>query len=540
VLQRKLALTLLPLASLLASAPAAAELPDKNKDREGWIKGSMAGTPATFCGPGAAKDRTGPADPDFIADQVAKQWDGVAPGDADLDKAQYLANAICKFPGNPDLQKRLMPLWDAWVAHFGFGKADLADIATLFDKSHKRIPRPDRAPADTRLADAEGPMQVLVAKANQTTSYNMGFMSLAEMLDTLAAPSQHLVAAFVAECVDSYHGSIGRWAICKQDALGLDRKKLDAELAKDTIDPSHRLEAKIKFVRLQAAVKAAQAKYAAEADKDGGVEKVIDTVPAAAAKEWAELSGKHGALLAWSYKMIDDARLNSKKPFDGCEADFLTHLTPYLTEKKPATTDALKDAFKDNIGSQLAAGAERCFVRNAAAQKFWADQNSGHGGYRGLRTTIWHALAGAAIEFDKDRGSDGMGLPPAVTLYARGTSSSSSGTIATAKETGDNLDITFKKETWKEKVCQQWKETNKIDGISNDGKLIYRTTCVKTGTETRSSTAEPVSVPKQYAAGLKVGVAASFARNSDGAGYPVAIYADKKREKLAGAFGVTY
>ena len=527
-------------ASLAVARTASAELPDKNSDREGWIKGSMAGTPASFCGPGAAKDRTGPADPDFMANQVASQWEGVTPADADLDKALYLANALCKFPGNPDLQKKLTPLWDAWVAHYGFGKADLADVATSFEKGRKRIPRQDRAPADTRLADAEGPTQLLVAKASLVTSYNMSFMSYAEMIDGLASPSQHLLAAFVAECVDSYHGSIARWAICKQDALALDRKKLDDELAKATIDPEDRLEAKMKFVRLQAAVKAQQTKFAAEAAKDGGVEKVIDTIPAAATKAWTEAADKYGPLLAWSYKLVDDQRLNTKKVFEGCEAELLKHLGTYLSEKKPTTADALKDAFRDNVGSQLATGAERCFVRNAAAQKFWAEQNSGHGSHRGLRTEIWHALAGATIEFDTNRGSDPLGLPPAVTLYASGSGSWSSGTIATFKDAGDNVDLTFKKETWKETVCKQWKETNKIDGISSDGKLIYRSNCVKTGTETRSSTAEPVSVPKVYAAGLKVGVSAVFARNSDGTGYPTTIYADKKRTTIAGAFGVTW
>ena len=108
-------------------------------------------------------------------------------------------------------------------------------------------------------------------------------------------------------------------------------------------------------------------------------------------------------------------------------------------------------------------------------------------------------------------------------------------------DTGDAFELTFKKETWKEQVCKQWKESNRIDGIDPaTGKLIYRTSCVKTGTETRSSTATPVTVPKALATGLAVGVAASFVRNGDGTGYPTAVYADKKRTKLVGAFGVTY
>ena len=108
-------------------------------------------------------------------------------------------------------------------------------------------------------------------------------------------------------------------------------------------------------------------------------------------------------------------------------------------------------------------------------------------------------------------------------------------------EDGDTLSITFKTETWKEPVCKVWKETNRIDGIDpKTGKLIYRGFCAKRGVEKRSSTPTPVTVAKAYAAGLKVGVAASFVRNDDGSAYPVTIYADKKRAKIVGAFGVLY
>ncbi len=536
----KTALAALPIAALLATAPAAAEIPDKNKDREGWIAASMAGTPASFCGPMAPKKRTGPADPDFMADQVAGQWDGVSPADADLDKAVYLANALCKFPGNPDLQAKLTPLWQAFVSFYGFGAADLADVAVLFDKDRKRTSLPSKGPADTRLSEVDGPIQLLVAKDHLVKSYNMSFMSYAEMLDITAKPSQHLLAAFVGECVDSYHGSIARWAICKADALALDRARLDAELAGPAIDPDARLTAKMKFVRLQQTVKAQAARFAAEAAKDSGVAKVVDEIPAAATKAWADDVAAHGPLVTWTHDQLDRAWSNNKKAFEGCEPVLLTHLTTLLTKVKPATAEALTDALRGNLGSQLAAAAEQCFVRNKAAQTYWSQQAWGRAAHRGVRTAIWHALTAAPIEFDTNRGADPLGLPAPVTLYANGTASSSAGTIAKLKDTGDAVEIAFKKETWKETVCKQWKETNRIDGISADGKLVYRTKCVKTAVETRSSTQEPVTVAKVYAAGLKVGVAASFVRNSDGSGYPVAVFGDKKRTKLVGAYGVMY
>ncbi len=524
-----------------ATATARAELPDKNQDREGWIKASMAGKQAAFCPAVAPKDLTGGADPDFVANQVAKQWDGVALVEAELDTALFLANALCKFPGNPDLQAKLTPLWKGFLAFYGLGAGDVADLIAAQTPGRARIEAPTRAPKDTRFADVDARTQALVAKDLLVTSYGMDFMSYAEMLDTAAAPSEHLKLAFVEQCVDSYHGSIGRWAICKADALGLDRARFDKELAAATIDPRDRLNAKLRFVRVQQAVKAQAEKFAAEAAKDSGVAKVIDALPAAATAAFADDQAKHGALLAWTFKLVDDERAHNKKLLDGCDATLRTHLATYLAARAPRTQDELRDAFKDAIGSQLASAAAICFVRNPAAQTFWGRYALGFARRWGVRTAIWHALASEKIEFDTNRGNDGVGLPKPVVLYANGTSGGSSGTIATMKEEGDAFAITFKKETWKEPVCKVWKETNRVEAINFDtGKLIYRSYCAKQGFEKRSSTATPVTVAKADAAGLKVGVSAAFVRNDDGTAYPVAVFADKKRTKVVGAFGVTY
>ncbi|MBK9037281.1 MAG: hypothetical protein IPL61_39570 [Myxococcales bacterium] len=525
----------------LGGSVARADLPDKNKDREGWIKASMTGPQAAFCASIEPKKLTGGADPDFVANQVASQWDGVAPAEATLDTALFLANALCKFPGNPPLQQKLLPLWQSFLTFYGLGKADLADFAILANPDRARIDTPTKAPKDARLGELAGRMQALAASEQIETSYGMDFMSYAQLLDTTAAPSEHLKVAFVTLCVDGYHGSIARWAICKADAQALDRARFDQELAGPTVDPRHRLEAKMNFVRLQRAVAAQAKKFADEAAKDDGVAKVIDALPAAATKAWADERGTYADALAWAGKLVDDARANNKKLMAGCEEQLVTHLATYLKARAPRTVDDLKDVFKDNVGSQLAAAAAVCFVRNDAARKFWSDWSTGYAQHWGVRTQIWYALASEKIEFDTDRGNDPLGLPKPVVLYANTSAAGSMGTIATMKANGDAFDITFKKETWKETVCKQWKETNKVSGIDlKTGKLIYRGYCAKTGTETRSSTATPVSVPTAYAAGLKVGVPARFARNDDGTAYPTAIYGDKKRTKLIGAFGALY
>lgn len=524
-----------------ATSTARADLPDKRADRAGWIKASMTGRQAAFCGPVAAPKLPGGADPDFVANQVKKQWEEAELGAVKLDAAMALANALCKFPGNPDLQRGLMPLWQQFTRHYGLGARDLADVAALQDPARAKIPLETRAPKDARFADVDGPTEVLVAKQHLVTSYGMDFMSYAQMLDTTPSAPEHLKVAFVEACVDGYHGTITRWAICKADALSLDRKRFDRELADAKLDPRHRLEAKLRFVQLQHAVQARAAKLAAEAKQDGGVAKVIDALPAKAAATWAEEKQPYEAMLAWSYRLVDDARAGNKRLLDGCEEELQAHLKAYLKAKAPATPDDLRDAFKDNIGSQLGNAAALCFVRDEAARTFWSGLSSGFAERWGLRTMIWHALASEKIEFDTDRGRDPLGLPRPVILYANASAATSSGTIATMKEAGGGFEITFKKETWKEPVCKQWKESNRIDGIDlKTGKLLYRSYCAKSGMETRSSTATPVTLDKRYAAGLKVGVAAAFVRNRDGSAYPTAVYADKKRAKLVGAFGVPY
>ncbi len=55
-----------------------------------------------------------------------------------------------------------------------------------------------------------------------------------------------------------------------------------------------------------------------------------------------------------------------------------------------------------------------------------------------------------------------------------------------------------------------------------------------------TSQSPPVTVAAEYATGRKEGVIANVVWNSDGTGYPTAIYASKKPQKIVGALGVLY
>jgi len=535
---RTLCTALTVLLPCIWAASASAGLPDKKTDRAGWIKASMTGTQAKFCGPLPPKKLRGGSDPDFVYKAIVKKWDGAKMEKKGLGDGMTVANALCKFPGNPDVQKALTPLWQKWTAYYGLNEGDYPDFAAVANPKHPRLPQ-RRAPKDTRFADVDPVTQADIAKELAVTSYGMDFMSYAHMLDSALKPSEHLKAAFVRKCISGYKSSIARWAICKQDALSLDRKAFFAELTAAKLNPSKRLEAKMKFVQLQNTVKTVAAKHDADAKKDDGVKKVIETLPAEALAKWKTESAPHADLLKWTYKLVDDARAKNKKLMNGCEDQLRKHLTTYLKAKNPRTPEEMKYAFRDNIGSQLANAAALCFVRKRAAQVHWLRASSGAPEYWGIRTMIWHTIAASKVEFDTNRGNDPVGLPKPVVLYANMSTAWSSGPIAKLKESGDTVEITFKKKTWKERVCKAWRETRRVDGIDlKTGKLKYRSVCTKYGTEKRTSQATAVTVAKADAAGLKKGLPASFVRDKDGKGYPVAIYASKKRKKIAGAFGI--
>ncbi len=268
---------------------------------------------------------------------------------------------------------------------------------------------------------------------------------------------------------------------------------------------------------------------------------VIETIPIVALAQWDKESAPYKELLAWVHKVVDDARARNKKLMNGCEHQLRKHLATYLQAKQPRILEDLKYAFRDNIGSQLAAAASLCLVRKPAAQKYWANASAGFAEHWGPRTAIWHALASAKIDFDTDRGRDPLGLPKPVILYFNGSSGYPTGPIAKMKEAGDTIEVSFKKITWKERICKAWRQTNKVDRIDfRSGKIIYRSYCTKYGTEKRSSQATPVTVDKGDAAGLKKKLPVRFVRDADGNGYPVTVFASNKRKKIIGAFGITY
>ena len=108
--------------------------------------------------------------------------------------------------------------------------------------------------------------------------------------------------------------------------------------------------------------------------------------------------------------------------------------------------------------------------------------------------------------------------------------------VAPAKD--DMVKVTFKKETWVEDLFN-CKETNRIDRIGDDGKIIYREICHPAGTKKHELKEEPVLVEKRFAGALKAGrfLEMRVTEGGDRVAMPLGVYATKDKKQLTGYLG---
>ncbi len=109
---------------------------------------------------------------------------------------------------------------------------------------------------------------------------------------------------------------------------------------------------------------------------------------------------------------------------------------------------------------------------------------------------------------------------------------------AVAPGKDDMIKVTFKKETW---VGQLYncKATNRIDRISDDGKILHRAICSPAGTKEHELKEEPVLVEKRFAGALKSGRFLEL-RVTTGAtriAMPLRVLASKDKKQLSGYLG---
>jgi hypothetical protein len=80
-------------------------------------------------------------------------------------------------------------------------------------------------------------------------------------------------------------------------------------------------------------------------------------------------------------------------------------------------------------------------------------------------------------------------------------------------------------------------ETNKVDRIEADGKVIYRQVCHDTGLVWVDTTPRPVDVRALHAGALRSGRLARFDDDISGDAVPVTVFSDKVGKHLVAVCG---
>ena len=113
-----------------------------------------------------------------------------------------------------------------------------------------------------------------------------------------------------------------------------------------------------------------------------------------------------------------------------------------------------------------------------------------------------------------------------------------SGAVVKALEKkGDRVKITFKTEKY---IVPDYQcvETSKIDRITPEGQILYRSTCKKVGEHEAESTAQPFEAPAWAVGGIAPGNFVVPSWGKDGAGFVIEAYESKARSKRISLFGI--
>ena len=404
----------------------------------------------------------------------------------------------------------------SWSTRLDLTEADWADLAAWVALSQGERNGLNLKYFGTKLAlSAHDPLDQFAAIAY--TKYSAGDAHyLTDVLDTRLSEAGRL--AYIRTCLDSRKPA--EWAMCNDDILALDAKKLSAEIRSNKTRPAHeRAMVRIVFEQMRpriaeraAAVKELQA-------EEPGYAKLFEI--ASAARKSHRIPAE---TLSVALAMDDAAVTNSNKAYAGCDDKTWPVLKAAIAAIPASKFANLKDepgnTFLDNVANVLvndpaasvAAGAHViCHSADAdALVQALAENMARWAGYRGPRNAALTAMMAANVELDQ-RGAQvewptirRFGSVSGETIMFAGR-----GAVSGFKADGDKATVEFVKKLRKETVCTDWKDTNRVIAISPSGTFIYDYICTKHGTITKNDAPAPQKVHARYAEGVKVGTTVS-------------------------------
>jgi hypothetical protein len=254
---------------------------------------------------------------------------------------------------------------------------------------------------------------------------------------------------------------------------------------------------------------------------------LIITVPQNASAAWLAAAAAHKEML------------NHSVSAPGCEATLRADVAPMLKTRAKRDLEEIPGGLSDDpLAGLMLWRLTSCIEQNGDAEvaKIVGALSARVRPINGPRTAAFVATANAVAALGKkapfsshydmtDPGS-GSGWTQAHSL-----SSLTRGVIASAKAgKGGVVKLTFVKDRV-QYTARECKDTNKIDQVTNDGKVIYRQACRDAGKAWADRTPAPISVPASCTAGLAKG---RFVRIEDTT--PWAVFSDNSQKKVVAAY----
>lgn len=387
------------------------------------------------------------------------------------------------------------------------------------------------------------------ARSDHGYSSNAGMLLLADELGDKFSELGR--ASLIQKCfrnADESTKSLAIWAMCGPDVKALDMKKLEKELDAEKVTGEAKADVIKTATEAYEKAKKVGAVIEAAAKDDPGVQQVLK-LSETAKSEWTAYLAKNKATFD-QYLALKDAVRSGKSnapAFKGCfeatKPAFEKHVKS-LVKKIP--WDVGNDYIPGYMG-YLTATPEGYILTTAWAACAWSIDKSGESPYSGAASgewggqfkAGWRTIALSKMLDDKlkpkfaDRNIPPLdlfqwkyGVMPAGASVVAPIMTRAEGVIGKiAKKDDDFTTVSFKGE--KVEKCLQWKETNKVTGVTAGGNLQYDHQCLKRGKV--DSQTEPRDVPTKYMDGVKVGD--TFA---DVNHFPVVAWKGKKLTMLFG------
>jgi hypothetical protein len=251
----------------------------------------------------------------------------------------------------------------------------------------------------------------------------------------------------------------------------------------------------------------------------------------------------------------------SRKASEGCMA---TLLPDFLGVAKTLDNKSLV-AFKESLSTNLIANLMYTRLATCArvdGQGEWSDKLFRISGElrsaRGPRMAAYYATFDALSKILADRTKFSLehknlakvktnqlhhaAMKVAIASKGSGMGSDGKGIVASARPTGDGVAVTFVPDKHQE-MSYDCKSTSQIIMFTSDGRPLYYQDCKPAGLVWIDNTAKPMTVPKQWSAGIAPGAViefdAEYGDKPTRLGIPRAVYSDKTKTKLVNYLGMT-